>query len=165
MKQNKKLVTVVLPQPVLAEAKQLQKKHGIRTLSSLLRTAIEEKSSLKLTPRKEKTSQISFRVNTETVDALTKMAKQNKRSLAEIIRLLIANVSRLSAKKLAATAESAKKKTVAPKKKPVAKAKAPARAKSPAKSAKAKPVAKSKSAPAKKVAKKAPAKALPKKRR
>lgn len=117
MNPTKKLITVVLPQTVLAEAKAIQKKNGIRTLSSLLRTAIEEKSTLKLKPRKEKTRQISFRANSETVDVLSRMAKQNKRSLAEIIRLLIANVGRLSPKKLSATAESAKKKTRPNKKK------------------------------------------------
>lgn len=120
MNPTKKLVTVVLPQAVLAEAKSIQKRNGIRTLSSLLRTAIEEKGALKLKPRKEKTRQISFRANTETVDALSRLAKQNKRSLAEIIRILITNVGRLSNKKLSATAEAAKKKTPPKKKKTAA---------------------------------------------
>lgn len=120
MNPTKKLITVVLPQAVLAEAKAIQKKNGIRTLSSLLRTAIEEKNSLKLKPHKEKTRQISFRANPETVDALSRMAKQNKRSLAEVIRILIANVGHLSAKKLSATAEAAKKKTLPNKRKGIA---------------------------------------------
>lgn len=160
MKSSKKLVTVVLPQQVLAEAKTVQKKFGISTLSSLLRTALEEKSSVSLKARKEKTRQISFRVDSETVDALTKLAKQNGRSLADVVRVLIGNVGRLSAKKLSAAAMSSRKKSVPAKPKKVL---APAKqasteptkvkAAKPAKSAQ--PLAK-KSGPAKKAA---PAKA------
>ncbi len=145
MKSSKKLVTVVLPQQVLAEAKSVQKKFGISTLSSLLRTALEEKSSVSLKVQKEKTRQISFRADTETVATLTKLAKQNGRSLADVVRVLIGNISRISAKKLSAAATGSRKRSV------------PAKAKKPATSTKkstAKPV-KGKSAKS--------AKALPKK--
>lgn len=145
MKSSKKLVTVVLPQQVLAEAKSVQKKFGISTLSSLLRTALEEKSSVSLKVQKEKTRQISFRADTETVATLTKLAKQNGRSLADVVRVLIGNISRISAKKLSAAATSSRKRSV------------PAKSKKPAISTKkstAKPV-KGKSAKS--------AKALPKK--
>lgn len=180
MKSTKKLVTVVLPQQVLAEAKAVQKKFGISTLSSLLRTALEEKSGVNLKTRKEKTRQISFRVEPETVDVLTKLAKQNGRSLADVVRLLISNIGRISAKKLSVLAVGSRKKSVA--KKP-AKSAAPAKAAKPAKSVNpakkaasvkksvakpvvskkaAKPVAsvakKPAKAPAKKVVKAAPAK-------
>ena len=152
MKSTKKLVTVVLPQQVLAEAKAVQKKFGISTLSSLLRTALEEKSGVNLKTHKEKTRQISFRVEPETVDALTKLAKQNGRSLADVVRLLICNVGRISAKKLSALAVGSRKKTVA--KKVAAPAK-PAKTVKPVKAAKAvaKPVASvKKTASSKKVA-------------
>ena len=154
MKSTKKLVTVVLPQQVLAEAKAVQKKYGISTLSSLLRTALEEKSGVNLKTHKEKTRQISFRVEPETVDALTKLAKQNGRSLADVVRLLICNVGRISAKKLSVLAVGSRRKSVT--KKVVASAKA-AKATKPAKAAKsAKPVAPvKKAAPAKKLAVKA----------
>lgn len=131
MKSSKKLVTVVLPQQVLAEAKSVQKKFGISTLSSLLRTALEEKSSVSLKVQKEKTRQISFRADTETVATLTKLAKQNGRSLADVVRVLIGNISRISAKKLSAAATGSRKRSV------------PAKAKKPATSTKkstAKPV-------------------------
>ena len=133
MKSTKKLVTVVLPQQVLAEAKAVQKKFGISTLSSLLRTALEEKSGVNLKAHKEKTRQISFRVEPETVDVLTKLAKQNGRSLADVVRLLISNIGRISAKKLSVLAVGSRKKSVA--KKP-AKSAAPAKAAKPAKSVK-----------------------------
>lgn len=133
MKSTKKLVTVVLPQQVLAEAKAVQKKFGISTLSSLLRTALEEKSGVNLKTRKEKTRQISFRVEPETVDVLTKLAKQNGRSLADVVRLLISNIGRISAKKLSVLAVGSRKKSVA--KKP-AKSVAPAKAAKLAKSVK-----------------------------
>lgn len=112
MKSSKKLVTVVLPQHVLSEAKAVQKKFGISTLSSLLRTALEEKSGVNLKSRKEKTRQISFRVEPETVEILTKLAKQNGRSLAEIVRVLIGNVGRISSKKLTAAATASRKKSL-----------------------------------------------------
>lgn len=172
MKSTKKLVTVVLPQQVLAEAKALQKKFGISTLSSLLRTALEEKSSVNLKASKEKTRQISFRVEPETVETLTKLAKRNDRSLADVVRILIGNISRISAKKLTATAENSRKKNVPERAKKAAKPRTkvsakPAKSKSAGKAAK--PVAKTaktakpapkKSAPAKKSvpAKKVPAK-------
>lgn len=154
MKSTKKLVTVVLPQQVLAEAKAVQKKYGISTLSSLLRTALEEKSGVNLKTHKEKTRQISFRVEPETVDMLTKLAKQNGRSLADVVRLLISNVGRISAKKLSVLAVGSRRKSVT--KKVVASAK-PAKATKPAKAAKsAKPAAPvKKAAPAKKLAVKA----------
>ncbi len=133
MKSTKKLVTVVLPQQVLAEAKAVQKKFGISTLSSLLRTALEEKSGVNLKTHKEKTRQISFRVEPETVDVLTKLAKQNGRSLADVVRLLISNIGRIPAKKLSVLAVGSRKKSVA--KKP-AKSAAPAKAAKPAKSVK-----------------------------
>lgn len=133
MKSTKKLVTVVLPQQVLAEAKAVQKKFGISTLSSLLRTALEEKSGVNLKAHKEKTRQISFRVEPETVDVLTKLAKQNGRSLADVVRLLISNIGRISAKKLSVLAVGSRKKSVA--KKPV-KSAAPVKAAKPAKSVK-----------------------------
>lgn len=133
MKSTKKLVTVVLPQQVLAEAKAVQKKFGISTLSSLLRTALEEKSGVNLKTHKEKTRQISFRVEPETVDVLTKLAKQNGRSLADVVRLLISNIGRIPAKKLSVLAVGSRKKSVA--KKPV-KSAAPVKAAKPAKSVK-----------------------------
>lgn len=171
MKSSKKLVTVVLPQQVLADAKALQKKFGISTLSSLLRTALEEKNAVNLKARKEKTRQISFRVESETVAALTKLAKQNGRSLADVVRILIGNVGRISAKKLSSAAAGSRKKSVPAKKAktqkpatPAKKAKAKKPTKVAAKPAPAKPVKPAKSAakkmlPAKKKA--APAKALP----
>lgn len=165
MKVSKKLVTVVLPQQVLAEVKSVQKKFGIPTLSSLLRTALAEKAGVSLKAHKEKTRQISFRVESETVDALTKLAKQNGRSLAEVVRVLIANVGRIPAKKLAGTTASPRNKRTPAK---------PAKSPTPAKPA-AKPVAKvvksakrssGKSVPAKKnVSAKPRAKDAKKKRR
>lgn len=143
MKSTKKLVTVVLPQQVLAEAKAVQKQFGISTLSSLLRTALEEKSGVNLKAHKEKTRQISFRVEPETVDVLTKLAKQNGRSLADVVRLLISNIGRIPAKKLSVLAVGSRKKSVA--KKPV-KSAAPVKAAKPAKSVKSA----KKSAPVKK---------------
>lgn len=145
MKSTKKLVTVVLPQQVLAEAKAVQKKYGISTLSSLLRAALEEKSGVNLKTHKEKTRQISFRVEPETVDTLTKLAKQNGRSLADVVRLLISNVGRISAKKLSVLAVGSRRKSVT--KKVVASAK-PAKVTKPAAPVK-------KAAPAKKLAVKA----------
>ncbi len=157
MKSTKKLVTVVLSQQVLAEAKAVQKKFGISTLSSLLRTALEEKSGVNLKARKEKTRQISFRVEPEMVDALTKLAKQNGRSLADVVRLLIGNIGRISAKKLSGLAAGARKKNAA--EKPAK----PAKKTLSSKKVAAKPVASKKAVKTVKPAAKKPVKAPAKK--
>lgn len=149
MNSRKKLVTVVLPEALISEAESVRRQYGIRTLSSLLRTALAEKSADALKFRREKSRQISFRADVEVVDGLKALARKNGASLAEIVRRLIGNVGALPAKKLEAAATASRKKSV-----PAAKpAKAPAK-----KAAKKLPA---KKAVVKKPAKKAPAPAKP----
>lgn len=112
MNSRKKLVTVVLPETLISEAESVRRQYGIRTLSSLLRTALAEKSANALKFRREKSRQISFRADSEVVDGLKTLAKRNGASLAEIVRRLIGNVGMLPAKKLEAAATASRKKTV-----------------------------------------------------
>lgn len=104
MKSAKKLITFILPASLLAEAKSTQKKYRIKTLSSLLRIAIEEASSLNYNDQEEKV-QISFRVETEAYKVLEKLARKNKKSIAEIVRALLKNIKNVPEKKLAAGAK------------------------------------------------------------
>ena len=153
MNSRKKLVTVVLPETLISEAESVRRQYGIRTLSSLLRTALAEKSADALKFRREKSRQISFRADVEVVDGLKALARKNGASLAEIVRRLIGNVGALPAKKLEAAATASRKKSV-----PAAKpAKAPAKKaakKLPAKKAVVKKPAKKAAAPAKPAPKK-----------
>lgn len=164
MNSRKRLVTVVLPETLISEAESVRRRYGIRTLSSLLRTALAEKSADALKFRRPKSRQISFRADVEVVDGLKALAKKNGASLAEIVRRLIGNVGALPAKKLEAAATASRRKTVpaaAPAKAPAKKA-APRNAakKLPAKTPAAKKILEKK--PAKKAA--VPAKSAPKKR-
>ncbi|MGN0835594.1 MAG: ribbon-helix-helix protein, CopG family [Candidatus Spyradosoma sp.] len=163
MNPRKKLVTVVLPEALISEAETVRRRYGIRTLSSLLRTALAEKSADVLRFRREKSRQISFRADVEVVEGLKALAKKNGSSLAEIVRRLIGNVGALPAKKLEAAAKASRKKTAPA----AAPAKAPAKKTVktlPAKKAAAKKPAKKAASPVKSAPKKS-AKSPAKKRR
>ncbi|MCD8284231.1 MAG: hypothetical protein LUD39_06620 [Opitutae bacterium] len=100
MKSAKKLVTFVLPDSAISEAKKIRRKYGFRTLSALLRAVVDEVDEKLVKPAKRDKTQISLRVAPESFAKIAALAKRNKKSVSEILRLHFANISKIPSKRL-----------------------------------------------------------------
>ncbi len=111
MKSAKKLFTFVLPKSTLTSARSFQKKYGFKNFSALLRFAVEEMSTKKFKSKSVERTQISLRLEKDSFEKILALAAENKKSVAEILRELLSNISEISEKKFSAAANVSEEKS------------------------------------------------------
>ncbi len=106
----KRPVSFTLPTASLVEARSLRKRHGFKTLSDFFRVVLSELDEKKIVKDSVDKKQISFRLDNETFDRISKLSKRLKVSVAEVVRLHVAQASGISDQRFAEILKTRSKK-------------------------------------------------------